>query len=127
MSAAPLAGKVAFITGLARGQGRSHAVRLAREGADIIGLDRCAPMDTMGYPLGSAEELAETIAEVEKLDRRIVAGQVDVRDRAGMRALLDDGVAPVRGGWTSWSLSAGSSPPAVPPHVAHAAPRRSTT
>jgi (+)-trans-carveol dehydrogenase len=60
MSTAPLAGKVAFVTGIARGQGRSHAVRLAREGADIIGLDRCAPMDSMGYPLGSAAEMAET-------------------------------------------------------------------
>ncbi len=47
-----LTGKVAFVTGIARGQGRSHAVRMAAEGADIIGLDRCAPMETMGYPLG---------------------------------------------------------------------------
>jgi (+)-trans-carveol dehydrogenase len=75
MSTAPLAGKVAFVTGIARGQGRSHAVRLAREGADIIGLDRCAPMDSMGYPLGSAAEMAETVALVEKLDRRIRAGK----------------------------------------------------
>jgi (+)-trans-carveol dehydrogenase len=113
MSTAPLAGKVAFITGIARGQGRSHAVRLAREGADIIGLDRCAPMDTMGYPLGSAQEMAETVALVEKLDRRIVAGQVDVRDRAGMRALLDDGVAQL-GRLDIVVASAGISPPAVP-------------
>jgi (+)-trans-carveol dehydrogenase len=67
-----LAGKVAFITGIARGQGRSHALRLAQAGADIIGLDRCAPMDTMGYPLGTEEEMTETVAMVEKLDRRIV-------------------------------------------------------
>jgi (+)-trans-carveol dehydrogenase len=113
MSAAPLAGKVAFITGIARGQGRAHAVRLAREGADIIGLDRCAPIDTMGYPLGSAQEMAETIALVEKLDQRIVAGQVDVRDRAGMRALLDDGVAQL-GRLDIVVASAGISPPAVP-------------
>jgi (+)-trans-carveol dehydrogenase len=109
----PLAGKVAFITGIARGQGRSHAVRLAREGADIIGLDRCAPMDTMGYPLGTGEELAETVALVEKLDRRIVAGKVDVRDQAGMRALLADGIAQL-GRLDIVVASAGVSPPAVP-------------
>ena len=85
-----LAGRVAFITGIARGQGRSHALRLAREGADIVGLDRCAPMDTMGYPLGTEDEMAETVAMVEKLDRRIVAAKVDVRDRDGMRALLEE-------------------------------------
>ncbi|MCW2894940.1 MAG: putative oxidoreductase, short-chain alcohol dehydrogenase family [Actinomycetia bacterium] len=113
MSAGLLAGKVAFVTGIARGQGRSHAVRLAREGADIIGLDRCAPMDTMGYPLGSEEEMAETVALVEKLDRRIIAGKVDVRDRAGMRALLDDGVAQL-GRLDIVVASAGVSPPAVP-------------
>jgi (+)-trans-carveol dehydrogenase len=113
MSAGLLAGKVAFVTGIARGQGRSHAVRLAREGADIIGLDRCAPVDTMGYPLGSEEEMAETVALVEKLDRRIIAGKVDVRDRAGMRALLDDGVAQL-GRLDIVVASAGISPPAVP-------------
>src|SRR6202035_3180895 len=119
VSAGLLAGKVAFITGIARGQGRSHAVRLAREGADIIGLDRCAPMDTMGYPLGSAEEMAETVAEVEKLDRRIVAGQVDVRDRAGMRALLDDGVAQL--GRLDIVVASAGAFPACRPDVAHAA------
>jgi (+)-trans-carveol dehydrogenase len=113
MNAGLLAGKVAFVTGIARGQGRSHAVRLAREGADIIGLDRCAPVDTMGYPLGSEEEMAETVALVEKLDRRIIAGKVDVRDRAGMRALLDDGVAQL-GRLDIVVASAGISPPAVP-------------
>ena len=113
MSAGLLAGKVAFVTGIARGQGRSHAVRLAREGADIIGLDRCAPMDTMGYPLGTEEEMAETVALVEKLDRRIVAGKVDVRDRDGMRALLADGTAQF-GRLDIVVASAGISPPAVP-------------
>jgi (+)-trans-carveol dehydrogenase len=108
-----LAGKVAFITGIARGQGRSHAVRMAAEGADIIGLDRCAPMATMGYPLGSEAEMAETVAMVERLDRRIVAGTVDVRDRDGMQALLKDGVAQL-GGLDIVVASAGISPPAVP-------------
>ena len=113
MSAGLLAGKVAFVTGIARGQGRSHAVRLAREGADIIGLDRCAPIDTMGYPLGTEEEMAETVALVENHDRRIVAGTVDVRDRDGMRALLADGVAQL-GRLDIVVASAGISPPAVP-------------
>jgi (+)-trans-carveol dehydrogenase len=108
-----LTGKVAFITGIARGQGRSHAVRLAREGADIIGLDRCAPMDTMGYPLGTEDEMAETVAMVEKLDRRIVAAKADVRDRDGMRELLNDGVAQL-GQLDIVVASAGISPPAVP-------------
>jgi (+)-trans-carveol dehydrogenase len=108
-----LAGKVAFVTGIARGQGRSHAVRMAAEGADIIGLDRCAPMDTMGYPLGSEAELAETVAMVEGLDRRIVAGKVDVRDRDGMQALLKDGIAQL-GRLDIVVASAGISPPAVP-------------
>jgi short-subunit dehydrogenase len=68
MSTAPLAGKVAFVTGIARGQGRSHAVRLAREGADIIGLDRCAPMDSMGYPLAgeSARYITGTVLPVDQ-------------------------------------------------------------
>jgi (+)-trans-carveol dehydrogenase len=108
-----LAGKVAFVTGIARGQGRSHAVRMAAEGADIIGLDRCAPMDSMGYPLGSEAELAETVAMVERLDRRIVAGKVDVRDRDGMQALLKDGIAQL-GRLDIVVASAGISPPAVP-------------
>jgi SDR family mycofactocin-dependent oxidoreductase len=77
-----LAGKVAFITGAARGQGRSHAVRLAEEGADIIAID-----------IGSPTDLAQTVKEVEALDRRIVASQADVRDSGGLTAALDDGVA----------------------------------
>jgi (+)-trans-carveol dehydrogenase len=108
-----LAGKVAFVTGVARGQGRSHAVRLAEEGADIIGIDRCAPVDTMGYPLGTEEELAETIELVEKLGRRIVARVGDVRDRDAMSALLEEGVAEL-GRLDVVVASAGISPPAVP-------------
>ena len=79
---ARLEGKVAFITGAARGQGRSHAVRLAEEGADIIAID-----------IGSPTDLAQTVKEVEALDRRIVASQADVRDSGGLTAALDDGVA----------------------------------
>jgi (+)-trans-carveol dehydrogenase len=85
-------GKVAFITGAARGQGRSHAVRLAEEGADIIALDICAPVETVGYPLASDEDLAETVALVEKFGRRIVAVHADVRDFDALRTGLERGV-----------------------------------
>ena len=77
-----VAGKVAFITGAARGQGRSHAVRLAQEGADIIAVDVCEDMPGMPYAGATEEDLAETVKEVEALDRRIVAAQADVRDYA---------------------------------------------
>jgi (+)-trans-carveol dehydrogenase len=87
-----LEGKVAFVTGLARGQGRSHAVALAREGADVIGLDRAAPVDTMGYPMGTPEELAETARLVEAAGRRALVRELDVRDRAGIEALLAEGM-----------------------------------
>jgi SDR family mycofactocin-dependent oxidoreductase len=88
-------GKVAFITGAARGQGRSHAVRLASEGADIIAVDLCAAVDsvTRFYPGATEEDLAQTVKEVEALDRRIVATKADVRDYDGLKAALDDGVA----------------------------------
>jgi (+)-trans-carveol dehydrogenase len=108
-----LDGKVAFITGIARGQGRSHAIRLAEEGADIIGLDLAAPVETMGYATGTPEELAETVALVEKLDRRIVARVTDVRDREAIGAVLADGVAEF-GRLDVVVASAGVSPPAMP-------------
>jgi len=86
-------GKVAFITGAARGQGRSHAVRLAEEGADIIAVDVLEDYASVIYPMGSAAELDETVALVEALDRRIVAVRADVRDPEGLRSVLDDGVS----------------------------------
>jgi SDR family mycofactocin-dependent oxidoreductase len=86
-------GKVAFITGAARGQGRSHAIRLAEEGADIIAVDLCRDYDTVAYSMGTEADLAETVKEVEALDRRIVATTVDVRDAAGLKKAVDDGVA----------------------------------
>jgi (+)-trans-carveol dehydrogenase len=110
---ARLNGKVAFVTGIARGQGRSHAVRLAEEGADIIGLDIAAPVASMGYATGTPEEFAETIALVEKTGRRIVARVVDVRDRIGVEALLEDGVTEL-GGLDIVVANAGVSPPALP-------------
>jgi SDR family mycofactocin-dependent oxidoreductase len=85
-------GKVAFITGAARGQGRSHAIRLAQEGADIIAVDICGPVDGVMYPMPGPADLAETVKEVEALDRRIVAVQADVRDFDALKAAVDDGV-----------------------------------
>jgi len=86
-------GKVAFITGAARGQGRSHAIRLAQEGADIIVVDVCEDMPGMPYAGATEQDLAETVKEVETLDRRIVATQADVRDYGAVKAALDEGVA----------------------------------
>ena len=85
-------GKVALITGAARGQGRSHAVRLAAEGADIIAVDLCAAVETVPYPLASPEDLAETAGLVKSHNRRIVTAQVDVRDFDGLKAAVSDGV-----------------------------------
>jgi (+)-trans-carveol dehydrogenase len=85
-------GKVAFITGAARGQGRSHAVRLAQEGADIIGIDVCKQLDDVPFPMSTPEDLAETVSLVEKEGRRMLATQADVRDFAAMKAAVDSGV-----------------------------------
>jgi SDR family mycofactocin-dependent oxidoreductase len=92
-----LEGKVAFVTGAARGQGRSHARRLAQEGADIIAVDACATPEWLSYPLAGEADLAQTVKEVEALDRRIVARRADVRDLAAVRAALDAGVAELGG------------------------------
>jgi SDR family mycofactocin-dependent oxidoreductase len=88
-----LDGKVAFITGAARGQGRSHALTLAREGADIIAVDICRQAPTVPYPMATPDDLAETVKEVEALDRRIIASEVDVCDLAALTAAVNDGVA----------------------------------
>ncbi|MGY1688631.1 mycofactocin-coupled SDR family oxidoreductase [Geodermatophilus sp. SYSU D01105] len=86
-------GRVAFITGAARGQGRSHALRLAGEGADVIAVDLCAPIGTVAYDLATPEDLAETARQVERLDRRVVTAQVDVRDADALRTAVRDGVS----------------------------------
>jgi len=86
-------GKVALITGAGRGQGRSHAVRLAEEGADIIALDLCSDYDTLSYPMATAADLDETVVQVENLGRKIVATRTDVRDLDAMKAAVADGVA----------------------------------
>ena len=87
-----LEGKVAFITGAARGQGRAHAVRLASEGADIVALDICADIDSMDYPNATPAELEETVNLVEKEGRRILARQADVRDDDAVDRLVLEGV-----------------------------------
>lgn len=86
-------GKVAFITGAARGQGRSHAIRLAQEGADIIGIDLMEEIPGAPYAAATEEELAETVRQVEALDRRMVASKADVRDFDSLKKAVDDGVA----------------------------------
>lgn len=86
-------GKVAFITGAARGQGRAHAVRLASEGADIIAVDICERVEHSVAVPATEDDLAETAALVEKLDRRIVTRKADVRDYDALKSALDDGVA----------------------------------
>jgi SDR family mycofactocin-dependent oxidoreductase len=86
-------GKVAFVTGAARGQGRSHAVRLAEEGADIIAVDRCEDFATIGYPMATPEDLEETAQFVEKTGQRCISAKVDVSDVVTLKSILDDGVA----------------------------------
>jgi (+)-trans-carveol dehydrogenase len=87
-----LEGKVALITGAARGQGRSHAVRLAAEGADIIAIDICAQIESVPYPLARPADLEQTAAEVRALGGRIVTAHADVRSQAGLRAAVDAAV-----------------------------------
>ncbi|MCU1491270.1 MAG: putative short-chain dehydrogenase [Acidimicrobiaceae bacterium] len=110
-----LAGKTAFITGAARGQGRSHAVRMAQEGANIIAVDVCKDMPGMAYVGATEEDLAETVRLVEQLDRRIVAVQADVRDPEALGAAVDRGVTEL-GGLNIVSANAGIG---CAPHQAH--------
>ena len=86
-------GKVALVTGAARGQGRSHALRLAEEGADIIAVDICEQIESNPYPLATEADLAETAEQVEKLDRRIVTVKADVRERSQLRDAVSVGIA----------------------------------
>lgn len=84
-----LQGKVAFVTGAARGQGRSHSVRLAEDGADIVAVDICADTATVPYPMGTADELAETAALVEKTGRRCVTATADIRSLEQLGTAVD--------------------------------------
>lgn len=92
-----LTGKVAFVTGAARGQGRSHATLLAEHGADIIAVDICDQISTVGYPMSTKEDLDETVAQVEALGRRIVATVADVRDAERVAQVARDGAAKLGG------------------------------
>lgn len=104
-----LRGKVAFITGAGRGQGRSHAVRMAELGADIIAVDICAPIDTVPYGMATADDLKTTAEAVEATGRRIVAAEADVRDLEGLQAAFDSGIA-VLGGVDIVVANAGIAP-----------------
>jgi len=86
-------GKVAFVAGAGRGQGRSHAVRLAEEGADIIAVDLCHDIDSLAYSLSTPDDLKETARLVEAQDRRVVAVQADVRERAQLQEAIERGIA----------------------------------
>ena len=88
-----LDGRVAFVTGVARGQGRSHAVKLAEEGADIIGIDALVDEPTVHYPLATKSDLDETAELVESLGRRAILSQADIRDLPTLTAAVDAGVA----------------------------------
>ncbi|MGC5627588.1 mycofactocin-coupled SDR family oxidoreductase [Georgenia sp. Z1344] len=109
-----LEGKVAFITGIARGQGRSHAVRLAEEGADIIGVDLLEDVPLIPYAGGTQADMDETVRQVEALDRRIIAAKVDIRDEAAMQAFVDSSVAELGGRLDIVSANAGISGPMMP-------------
>jgi SDR family mycofactocin-dependent oxidoreductase len=85
-----LDGKVAFITGAARGQGRSHAIRLAEEGADIVAVDLCGQIDSVPYPLSTEEDLDQTVKAVEAEGRRIIARTADVRDASRLRQVVEE-------------------------------------
>jgi len=88
-----LEGRVAFVTGAARGQGRAHAVRLASEGADIIAIDICGPVsDTVTYPAATSEELADTVRAIESTGRKVLAREVDIRDLAAQQQVVADGI-----------------------------------
>jgi len=106
-------GKVAFITGAARGQGRAHAVRLAEEGADIVAIDALGSYSTVAYPMATQEDLDETVRLVEGLDRRILARQADVRSRAELQAVADEALATF-GAIDVVSANAGIAPLGLP-------------
>jgi (+)-trans-carveol dehydrogenase len=113
MSMNRVKGKVAFITGVARGQGRSHAVRLAEEGADIIGVDALVDFGTMPYPMGTQDDLEETARLIDKTGRTALLSRADVRDRDALQQAVSAGVAEL-GRLDIVCANAGISPPGGP-------------
>ena len=105
-----LSGKVAFITGAARGQGRAHAVKLSSMGADIIAVDLCADIASVPYPLATAEDLAQTVKLVQEDGARIVAAPADVRDRDALKTALAAGVEQLGGRLDIVVANAGIAP-----------------
>lgn len=105
-----LEGRVAFITGAARGQGRAHAVKLASEGADIIAVDLCDQIASVPYPLATVDDLTATVKLVEETGARIVATPADVRDRAALKTALKDGVEVLGGRLDIVVANAGIAP-----------------
>ena len=108
-----VAGKVAVVSGAARGQGRAHAVKLAAEGADIIAVDLCEDIETNSYPLARPEDLDETARLVEKEGQRAHTAIADVRDRVGLAAAIDAGVSEL-GGLHIVVANAGIAPMTAP-------------
>ena len=102
-----LDGKVALITGAARGQGRSHAHPAPRDGADVIAVDICRQIDSVAYPMATRADLDKTVSEVEALGRRIVAVEADVRDADALRRPSPT-ASPGSAGWTSYSRTPAS-------------------
>ena len=109
-----LTGKVAFITGAARGQGRAHAVKLAAAGADIIALDLCEQIASVPYPLATPEDLDATVKLVEETGARIVACQADVRDRDAVKAAVRSGTEALGDRLDIVIANAGIAPMAAP-------------
>src|SRR3954469_19530247 len=88
-----LDGKVGFVTGAGHGQGRSHAIRMAQEGADVVLCDICEPITQVENPMATWEELEETARLVEKEGREVVFAQADVRKLAEVQAIVDEGLS----------------------------------
>jgi SDR family mycofactocin-dependent oxidoreductase len=85
--------KVALVSGAARGQGRSHAIRMAEEGADVIAFDLCEDFASVDYPMGTESDLNETVLAIEALGRRVVVEKVDARDSVGLKRLVESGTS----------------------------------
>lgn len=112
-----LDGRVAFVTGAARGQGRAEAIRLAQDGADVIAIDVCQQLESVVYPMATKDDLDETVRLVRDLGRRIVAVEADVRDVEGLQQAFDQGVAEL-GSVTIVVANAGIGPGGMaPPEV----------